>query len=162
MGLVDVQFLLCLLACLSLCLFAVFLTCCLSFGQSAASLLTLHNLSASPTSLRITVCAAGPDRLPHVSVGLSCLLVFYVKHARSCCYNASPLSVFQEPSQTLLCVSAWDLSVCCLSAFLSCSAAAMISHRPESKCHRIVMLNPTFWQCLFAKMLISCEILEGI
>lgn len=48
-----------------------------------------------------------------------------VKHVLSCCCNVSPLSVFQDaplflwytnPSQAPLCVSAWDLSVCCLFA----------------------------------------------
>ncbi len=93
----DVQFLLCLLACSSFSLslslsLAVFLTCCLSFGQSAASLLTLHNLASRCVTnlpqdycLTLSACAAVPARFSSVSV-----LFFFVLSVLQ--LKCSPLS----------------------------------------------------------------------
>lgn len=139
----GVQLLSCLLACLSLslsrCVFSLpqLRTVSSIPAHFAQSRLSVRHQPLSGLLLPHTVCGCSilTCICSFVLLQLKVSPVFRhplhlfpllsVKHVLSCCCNVSPLSVFQDaplflwytnPSQAPLCVSAWDLSVCCLFA----------------------------------------------
>lgn len=108
----------CFYVCLSpsRCLSAVLWTCCLSFGQSAASLLTLHILTSrcvtsfpKPYWLLLSVHAAGP-------AGFRCL-----------CYSLFFLPCIPLSSDTLLIFCSYSSNMC-FAVVVMCLCVCSRSH----------------------------------
>lgn len=161
----------------STCMFVSLSFCCVSFGHSSASLLTLHNLCASPTSedydrLTLSVCARfsrlcslplclsvnwrslpSSDVLSlssHCCLSNMCFLVVIICLLCLCSRTHLFLSDMLAHLKPF-CAFLHDIYVFCLFCMV---AADKTSHRLESKYHG-------FTRCLVAKALISCGILQA-
>lgn len=154
----DVQFPLCLLACLSLSL-----SLCSPIRFSLSSLLavsasdsqqhpcspcTISPLSASLTSLRITAshCLSMPLFLLDFHLALFCLHLFPAVCQSLCCCNVSPLSVFQVSPPQYVC----HLKPLCVF-FLSCFCVCLVS----------LCSSVSFWLCLFYTA-VEADVLEPL